>query len=190
MGYATITQFKDYLGIKDSGDDALLTRMLLAAQKAVDAFCMRTFEAAADTTRYFDAIKDVDGPMLIVDKDLAAITTVTNGDGVVVAASSYFTEPVNGTPIYGLVLKGSSGLSWTYLTDPERAISIAGKWAYSLTAPDDVVQATIRLAAHFFRGKDAQVFDVTATPGLGQMFIPKGFPQDVRLLLGPYKVKL
>ena len=42
------------------------------------------------------------------------------------------------------------------------AISITGRWAWSLTAPPDIAQACARLAAFLYKQRDAQLFDVTA----------------------------
>ena len=43
------------------------------------------------------------------------------------------------------------------------------------------------MASYFYRQKDAQVFDVTATPELGTITVPAGIPADVRILLDPYR---
>jgi hypothetical protein len=119
--------------------------------------------------------------------DLCQITTVTNGDGTTVAASAYVTNPRNETPWYGLRFKLNSGLYWTFDADPENAISIAGRWAYSVTAPSDIVQATVRMAAYLYRQKDTGTFDVTAIPGAGVIEVPQGMPRDVAKTLEPYR---
>jgi hypothetical protein len=67
---------------------------------------------------------------------------------------------------------------------------VAGDWGYSTTAPADIVQATLRLAAFFYRQKDAQVFDTVASPELGVITVPKGIPVDIRLLLDPYRKRV
>jgi len=185
MAYATLAQLKIYRGI-DLGtqtDDAILQNCLDRAQEQIDAYCDRTFEATATSTRSFDAVRDVsdDGRTLYLDADLAEVTTITNGTAV--AVTKYVTVPVNSTPYREIRLKQSAGELFTYSSDPENAISVRGKWAYSTSAPADIVQATIRLAAYMYAQKDASVFDVTAFPGEGVMTVPQGIPRDVREIL-------
>jgi hypothetical protein len=123
--------------------------------------------------------------------DIYSITTVTNGDGNTIASTKYELYPKTLTDreptIQRIVLLASEGVYWDYTTDWENAISIAGRWAYSATAPDDIKQATIRLAAYYYAQKDAQIFDVTAIPGTGEVIVPVGIPQDVQRVLDTYK---
>jgi hypothetical protein len=188
MAYAAKTDLKTYLGISGSGDDTLLEVLLTRAQALVDAYCGRTFEAAADVTRYFDAELDVEGRRLWLDHDLCQITTVTNGDGVPVTA--YVSEPRNDSPWYALTLKESSSVAWTYMTTPESAIAVKGRWAYSVTPPADVVHATLRLAGFLYRQKDAQAYETTAAPDGGMITVPQSIPRDVRAMLWLYRQRV
>jgi uncharacterized phage protein (predicted DNA packaging) len=192
MAYATPALLKQYLGVDGSGDDVLLTSLIARAQSAIDHYTGRTFEASADTTRKFTVGVDTDGRMLYFDEDCAAITTVkTNADdgsgGTTIASTEYVTHPRNRTPYHAIDLLSSSSNSWTYTTDPEAGITVAGKWAYSTTAPDDIVHACIRLAGYYYRQKDAGVFDTTAIPDMGVIQVPQGIPRDVQLILNPYR---
>ena len=189
MAYCTTAQVKAYLGNTTASDDTLLDELIPRAQAAIDAYCHRAFEATSDTTRTFDADRDTDGPFLYFDEDLASITTITNGDGSTIASSSYVTEPRNRTPYCGIKILVSSGVNWEYDSnnDPEDAISVTGKWSWSVSAPDDIVHACIRLTGYYYRQRDAQVFDTTATPELGVITIPQGFPKDVKMLIEPYR---
>lgn len=187
--YTDATALKVYLDIAsgNTDDDALLTVLIARAQAVVDAYCRQTFEAASDTTRYFDPTHDARGRDLFLDAPLAAITTLTNGDGVVVTSTQYVTEPRNSTPWYKLTLKQNVAVAWTYSGTPENAISILGKWAYSTTAPVDVVQACTRLAAYFYRQRD-NALDLDRTVIAGDATIlPVTIPRDVMTLLRPYR---
>lgn len=189
MAYCTVSQVKTYLNITGNSDDALLGDLVAAAQRAIDDYCHRTFEAAADTTRYIDAVGDhVRARSLFFDHigDLASITTITNGDGVEVASDEYVTMPRHETPYYGVKIKLSPGKVWTYTDDYEDAITITGRWAYSTAAPTAIQQACIRLTSYLYRQKDAQVFETTAIPEAGVITVPTGIPVDVRQLLAPY----
>lgn len=185
MAYASLADLKLYRGIPTAttSDDTLLSACLTRAQAQVDAYCDRTFEAAATATRYYDAVRDVsaDGKTLYLDDDLCSITTITNGTGN--AVTKYVTEPRNVTPYREIRLKASADELFTYEDDPEDAITVRGKWAYSASAPSDIAQATVRLAAYMYAQKDASTFDVTAIAGEGMMTIPQGIPRDVREIL-------
>ena len=179
--YATAAELKTYLGVSASSDDALLTDLLARATRAVETYTLRTFDAAAGT-RYYDATA-VDGDTLLLDSDLHSAISVTNGRGQVI--TQYWLLPRNAPPYHALKLKSGSAYSWSFATDGE--IEVYGLWGYSADPPDDIVHATLRLAAYYYRQKDAQVFDVTALPEEGQIVIPKGLPADVKQLLGPYR---
>jgi hypothetical protein len=183
MAYATLSDVRAYLGLQttETKDDTLLQALLERAQKMIEERTHRVFEAAADSTRYFDAVGDVEGQTLYLDEDLCAITSITNGDGVAVSSSEYVTDPRNETPWYAIRLKVSSSKVWTYQTDPEKAISIVGKWAYSTSAPKDVVQATIRLAAWLYRQRGSSSdIDRPMVTGEGVTILPSALPKDIQ----------
>jgi hypothetical protein len=190
MAYATTSDLKSYLGITSSGDDGLLGDCLERAQALIEAATNRMFEADEDSTRSFDAVADVVGAVLYLDEDLAAITSITNGDtaATVVTGAEYVPEPRNQTPYYAVRLLNSAGLSWDYVDDPENAITISGKWAYSLSAPADIVQATIRLAAFLYRQKESNA-DVDRALQLpdGSLVLPSGLPRDVMAIIARYR---
>ena len=129
MAYTDTASTKLLLGLSGSGDDALLSTLITAAQAAIDLHFLRTFEASANTTRHFDASRDVSGRRLNLDRDLCAVNSVTNGDGTTVTTAQYTLLPRNDTPYYAIQLLSSAGISWTYEDDPEGAIAISGKWA-------------------------------------------------------------
>jgi hypothetical protein len=188
MSYATVAQVKTYLGISAATDDALIADLLASASQAIDTLTHTTFAAQVNATRYFDSCDDVEGLTLMLDNDLCAIASITNGDGSTVISGRYVTNPRNTVPYYSISLKVSYGLMWTADNngDSENAIAISGKWGYSQTPPPDIEQACLRLASYYYRQKDSQVFDVTATPELGQITIPQGVPPDVTRLIKPY----
>lgn len=190
MAYTTYTDVKTYIGgIQGTGDDALLTVLIAAAQKFIDTFCRRTFEASSDTTRYIDAVGDhIRGRTLYLDDvgELAAITTVTNGDGIVVSSSEYTTIPRNSTPYNALILLSSAGKSWTYTDDWEGAISILGKWAYSTSAPADIVQACKDIVKHMYRSRADDGQDRTIISE-GMVITPSQIPASALETLRAYR---
>lgn len=187
--YIELLDLKTYLGIdfELERDDAILENAIRYSKGWIDSVCLRTFEASTDSTRKFDAVRDVRDRFLTLDRDLCSITAVINGDGTTITPTQYLTFPFQETPYWALQLKASSGVRWTYISDPEAAITVTGKWAYSISAPDSIQVASLRLAAYIYRIKDAQVFDVTAMSEVGAVKIDKRMPKDVLELLVPYR---
>lgn len=191
MAYTTAAYLRQYLGVESEAEDVLLSDLIARAQSAIDHYCGRTFESSTDTTRNFEVGKDTDGDTLYLDRDLCSITTVkTDADATspvtLTANTDYITHPRTDTPYYAIQLLGSSSYSWTYTSNPEMGVTVTGKWAYSTSAPNDIVHATIRLAAYFYKQKDAGVYDTTAIPDAGVIQVPQGIPRDVQLILAPY----
>ncbi len=189
MAYCGIDELKEYLGVTGATDDAMLLTLLAAAQRTIDSYCARTFEATADTVRTFDSQRDVDGYTLTVDSDLCTITSIVNGDGTTISNSHYVTEPRNETPYYAIRLKASAGKVWTSTVsgDSENAITITGKWAYSTSAPSDIAHVCKRLAAYIYRQKDnAGDLDRAVIAG-NSTILPAQIPSDIRLMLAPYR---
>ena len=177
MTYCSLAQLKAYVGATDSDDDALLTDCITRAEAVIDRATKRTF----------DAQQDVAGRTLYLDADLCAITSITNGDGAAITALQVVSEPRNHAPYYALTLKASAGLAWTYETDPEDAISVIGRWAYSTTPPADIEQACVRLAAWLYRQKDSSSdLDRPMVSMDGATLLPAQIPADVQRMLQPY----
>ncbi len=198
MAYAATSDFHSFQALDDSdtADDALIAQLLTRAQSLIETETRRVFEASADTTRYFSPIEDTDYMWLLVDHDLCAITSIEPGDGNVYYASDYpvsdgtniwVTEPANSTPWHAIKLLQSAGLVWTYETDPENAIAVAGRWAYSTTAPADIVHATVRLAVWLYHQRDAGgEGDRVVITADGSAVLPSRLPADVADICSNY----
>jgi hypothetical protein len=203
MSYCNTDELKQYIGGFDNdNEDALLDDMIANATKIINSHTRRVFEATAYTTRYFTAsltcyggaIDETDPLNLVLDRDLCAVNPtagITNGDGVEVTSGQYTTKPKNDTPYYMVRLLPNSGIAWTYDDDPDDAIAISGKWAYSLTAPDDIKHATLRLAGWIYRQRDNLAeLDRPVMSGQGAVLLPTRLPQDVVTMLSPYVRRL
>jgi hypothetical protein len=193
MAYCTIAQVTEYLGITGTGDDDIIDALITRAGAWIDTYTGRTFEASADTTRSFTVDDDTEGRWLHFDADLASITTVTtNADATTpttVSSTEYVTHPRNDTPYYAIQILSSVDKEWTYTTNPENGVTVAGRWAYSTSAPNLIVHACVRLTAYLYRQRDAQVFETTALPDAGVITTPTGMPREVKIMLEPYKRK-
>ena len=117
--------------------------------------------------------------VLNLRRDLLSITTLTNADGNVISSTGYWLEPRNDPPYRQIRLRSSE--AWIFNTDGE--VSVNGQWGFSSAPPLDIVEATLQLAAYLYRNRDNPVYDVTASPEIGVITVPKGFPAHVRKIL-------
>lgn len=193
MTYTTLTEVKSYLGITstDATDDALLSDFIAKAEKMIETRCKRILYAPTDTTRYFDALRDVsdDFRTLYLDHDLCAITSVTNGDSTSVTSTQYATEPRNYKPWYALRLKDNASISWTYNDSPENAITIVGRWAYAASVPEDIRGVATRLTAYLYRQKDNSSDSTADRPVMspsGVVLLPTKLANDFYEVTAPY----
>lgn len=185
MTYCEYVDVAEY--INTDGDRGLIEACITRAQAQIDRHTKRTFEATADSTRYFHAINDVDLSDLIFDHDLCAITSITNGDGTTVTTGQYDKLPANRTPWYAVRLKSSAAISWTYTTDPENAIAVVGRWAYDTSVPADIKDACVRLATHKYRLRDhSDSRDATTYTTSGTILQSNRLPREVEELLEPF----
>lgn len=188
MAYLTLQEFRQHRDIKNAGDDVVIAAYIQAAQQMIDDYCGRTFEALADTTRYYDPVRDVVRGELFID-EMSAITSVVNGDGVTVDPSEYTTEPRNEKPYWMIKILQSSGKAWEPKAngDTENAIAITGRFAYSTTANATIKHACRELTAWLYQKRDDPAFDVTVIPDQGIITSPQGWPVSVRMMLKPYR---
>jgi uncharacterized phiE125 gp8 family phage protein len=182
MSYIDLNRLRRYLDIKEDGDDALLESFLAAAQAEIESQTGRRFEAAADSVRYFDK-GALSGRDLFLDEDLAAITSITNGDGTAIAADKYTTQPRNQWPAWLLTLKAASGVSWSTADE----IAITGRWAYSVEAPADIQQATLELAAYYYRRKKGGADQDRIVYFDNGMMAPSNLPKSVLATINRYR---
>jgi len=166
----------------------MLLELISEAEALIEAETGRIFEIDSETTRYLDAIDNVDGMWLHFDEDCISITTVTNGDSVEVTNSEYVTEPRNVGPYYAIKLLDSAQKTWTYTGDHENAISVTGKWGFSEDPPADVQQACRDLAHIAYKQRD-NLADVSRPllSGDGNVIMPDEYPKSFRRVIAKYR---
>lgn len=207
MAYVTIEEVMQEMDIlSEDVDEVLLQRKIDSAQNIIENVTNRRFEASADETRLIDCIEGetVDGRTLFIPYDICEITTILNGDedNTEVTVDEYVTEPrlrtVSGGssvmpavhdawPWYAVRLKFSANKSWDYTDDQEEAISITGRWAFSITPPAAIKDATIRLSDWLYHQKDNlddREENTTGTDGI--LLMMSDLPSDVQSRLMRY----
>lgn len=187
MAYCTKEEVKQRLNITGSGDDSLIWQLTDVASAWIDAHCMQpvgAFAVSTDSTRYYtaEALMD-DGMILRLDTPLLSITTLINGDGTTLPIGAYRLYPRNSEQKWLLCLL--SGYSWQFAIDGE--ISITGPWGWSAIPPKPVQEASIMLAAWFYKRYQAALQDATVNLELGQLVYSKAIPDQVTALLAPFR---
>ncbi len=196
MAYCTAADVRLVLGLDSTNDDTLLTEYITDAKAVIDAYCggkpprIRTFEASGDTTRKYHALSHVIGTVLYLQTDIAQNpTTVThnNGSTTVTQTTNYIL--LNATdeqvaPYNKIQL--IDGTEWTYTSTPVNAISVLGRFAYSVTVPADIKLACIELAADRYRQKDTVQNMGLVTSSDGAVILPDAMPKRVLALLDRY----
>lgn len=184
MAYISTIELKRYLGIESSNtaDDTLLGEICTRAQTTIERLTGRKFECAADTTHYLDR-RYIDQRVLYFDDDICQITSIVS-NGATMDPAYWFAMPRNTTPYHAVQLRPQSLAIWVAITTD---IQVTGRWAYSITPPDDIKHAAIRLAAWLYRQKD-NTADLDRALVIGNSTIlPAKMPSDIAELLYPYR---
>lgn len=196
--YTTLAEVKNFFledRDADATDDGVIEAMISQYSRWIDEYCRRWFYA--DThTRYYDvANPPIDGRTLYLDADLQSVTTLTNGDGTTLTEDTHFilrstNEHYPNVNYYDrVVLLSSAGATWSYVDDPEEAISIAGVWGYcaSDSHPTPVEQACLLLVQHAYYRRNNPEGRVTARTASGATIMGTSLPKDVYELLAPFR---
>jgi len=185
MSYIDMTELKEYLDIPESGDDGLLEMFLTQAQKIIETYTHRHFEATSDVNYY--GADAVDGQWLWLDDDLYSLTSIANGDssGTAVSTDDIVLFPRNqGPPYHKLYLKEGSTSVWE--VDTDYWIAVTASWGYSATPPDDIKLACLRLAGWLYQQKDSPYTQTVANLAIGTVTLPDAMPKDVKVILDSY----
>lgn len=185
--YCTVNELKESgrLDITSDGYDATLQAFVVAVSAWIDEYCNRpagSFAVSADSTRYYGP-SAVCGQVLTLDTTILSVTTLTNGDGLTLAASTYRLQPRNQPRYYQIELKSSYGWLWT---DADSEVTVLGKFGYSLTPPAPIKEAAIQYVAWLFKRYQVGLQDASVNFDLGEIRYSKKIPDQVLALLQPY----
>jgi len=146
MTYPSVAQCKVYMNITDGGDDTTIAQVLADSIAQVERETLRTFVASAQTRNYRAVAPYVTQrkTMLTMKEDLVSVTSLTNGDGVVIAASDYQLLPVKGAPFYQIWLLPSASVVFNIGSDGT-LIALAGSFGFSAACPGDIFRVILEL---------------------------------------------
>lgn len=146
-GYCTVDQLKALIASQTAPtnalDDGVMDDLITDASRLIDAVCGgRTFYKRAAATRYYTLPPD---RQLDLDDDLLVLTTLTNGDGTVIAGTEYLLLPRNEPPHYAVRLKSGSLVFWESDAEgnTEQIIAVLGDWGYVDRAASDARSAGV-----------------------------------------------
>lgn len=195
MSYITAADLRQYIGAVSTSDDNQLGFAAARAQQMIDTYTNRTFEALSDTTRYYNALDlrlggDVDAYTneLKLDVDLCQLTSVTNGNGEVIPNNNLVLLPTNFTPKYSIKIMMNTSYVWTYTGTPDMAISVVGRFAYSITPPADIVGACLALGKYIYKARTSTIDTDRAVLSSDGIILPgKNIPDAITAELNPYR---
>lgn len=128
--YSTVYVIRSlYVKATETVDDALLLREIRETSRQIDNLCNKKFWPRYETLSF-----DVPGSrQLDFDDWLISATTLTNGNGDVIAASDYNLIPYNKPPYYALRTKENSNIVWENdsSNNSEGVITLAGLWGFA-----------------------------------------------------------
>jgi hypothetical protein len=187
--YATLAQLKDYLSITSTADDALLTDLLERATAVIEQMTRKAFAGTlTSTAREFgreamlwDGVMKRDYLLLPSGCYIAALTGAKDGDGAAIPLTEIDKHP----PDAPYTVLARRDKRWCGRTQTAEITAI---WRYSIAPPDDIVHATIRLAAWLYRQRGtANDPDRPTVADGGLVLLPSALPDDVRLILERYR---
>jgi hypothetical protein len=187
--YASLTQMRDWLRLRDEADtddDPLLRLKLGAASRAVDASCRRQFgKVDQAVTRSYELrwsrtrnayVADIDDIM-----DTTGLTVTV--DGVELTSDQYALRPRNaiadGEPYTYLVMLGAAPLS-------NGEMDIEGLWGWNAPYPDPIVEATMLQASRLNIRRDSPYGVAGGADGGGELRLLARLDPDVAPLVVDY----
>ncbi len=195
--YATLQEVKDQASMADAVDDAVLSRILESASRAVDTYCERRFFTAGTETRLYVA-----DSALIIDIDDVAGTALTlrtssSSDGVFDTTwtdndvqceplnrqASGMTFPVNRLRAVGDYLFPQPYGRTTYRGRAN--VQVTAVFGFGTAVPAAVTEATILLISRLFSRRNSPQ-GIVGWGDMGAVRVTQSDP-DVRFLLSSYR---
>lgn len=185
-GYCTLDELKARLDLLDTANDAVLEQTIEAASRTVDMLCSRHFYASTETRYYTPEFWDE----LRMD-DLVSVTTLKtdeDADGVYETtwgATDFVLDPPNaasdGRPYTRVAITPAGAHAFPMYQ--RRGVQITGSFGWP-SVPVAIREATLMLAARYFKRKDAPMGAQIGNADMGALTIPGKDPDVDRLLMG------
>lgn len=187
MAYASLAEFKQFIGATSDDRDIDIQRALDAASSQIDEYTGRRFSIdAADVTTYY--YPSMDGVINVVD--LVSVTSIkTDSTGnrsyaTTLATTDYELLPVNGSRYEQVRIWPQSSRTFY----PGYRVQVVGKFGYvdaDDRPPPQVVQACLLLCNRYYNRKQ-NPFGILQSPDLGTYTRISSEDPDVKALLKPF----
>jgi len=187
--YASEAEFKRWIGITDTTDDAVVREVLDTASREIDREVRRFFyQTSAGTVRYYTA---VNADELLID-DCVTLTAVVTDNGAdrtyayTWTATDYDLLPENAAAAneaYTLLATAPGG-DYRLPVGVTKGVKLTGTWGWP-AVPDEIKQACLLRAAWLFKRKDTPL-GVAGSSDLGMIRVGRWDP-DFDKLIAPYR---
>jgi len=131
--YTNVQDVLRYIQLSDTSEEqkAAIAMLIDPVSRRIDLYCRQKFYASTETHQY----DWQDRRRLWLHQPILSVTTLTNGDGQVIPSDGYYLYPAHGSRYMWIDIRKDKGLYFQWSATPQRAITIAGSWGYSATAP-------------------------------------------------------
>lgn len=193
--YCEPSDIRDAITDTDWGEtyDAILHRLSVGASRLIDNETGRrpgAYKLIADETLYFAGDNSTQFWIELAQPP-TELHVAEDGDltnYILWASSDYEVWPSNavafGEPIRRLdIALFGNKIFWPSWYN---CIKIVGRVGYSITPPDDILQATVITAARWFKRGQQAFQDTGAIPELGKLTYTKSLDPDVKEILSHY----
>ena len=117
----------------DTSDDGVIGQIIEQTSRMVDNATGRQFYPSVETRLYdIPKVDFTDRDTIQLDADLLSMTTLTNGDGSVIASTDYILRSINNPPYWSVKLRDVSTVNWEQSTlgSNEQVIGVTGVWGW------------------------------------------------------------
>lgn len=146
MTYPTTDQCITYIDIAGASEDTEIGWIRDGIVAQIEQHTGRVFVSGASTKNFPDRLPYVTrrGRVLSFLDDLVSVTSLTNGNGTVLAASDYDLWPVSGPPYIQAIIRNNSNVRFAVGSDGTRIV-LVGSWGYSAACPASIFLVILEL---------------------------------------------
>lgn len=197
--YTSVEELKDRLGVNTTATDLSCQMAIQAAARSIEGHCGRHFYQLTETRTFvpyeiwdlpIDDLVSLTSCKVDMDGDGTYETTFTlNTDFQLATGIWEFNQLASGEAVpftQARIINGAAGGKfWPFIWPfaPLNRVQMAGTWGWP-GVPFAVKQATLQVAAEYFKLKDAP-FGLMGTSEFGVVRLPKQNPYIMKLL-APY----
>ncbi|MBX3005951.1 MAG: hypothetical protein KF821_09035 [Anaerolineales bacterium] len=183
-GYCTLAEFQAYRVAPAGAGEAVLAQLIEAASRYIDQEAGCTFFAVSEV-RWYDVPEDDE---LRFGGDCLAITSLTNGDGVVIPVENYQLLPLNAAAKRGVRVRRGVRWSADAYGDRRGVIRIEGSWGRFAEAPQDIKLACMEIVRTMESRRSGQGAEgqASVTP-FGIVIEPTGVPKQAAQIIRRYR---